>query len=124
MSNAGKLTAAAGMIVLTLPIGPAMACSLADIEVRQAEVIVGNRATYVVGELANECSDETGVRIRITLRDDAGDVLLTGDFWPASGRNIPSRGRRGFTYVVSPVDRSPKRRATSIAVEISAVRKW
>ena len=123
MSNAGKLIAA-GMIVLTSPIGSAMGCSIADVEIGQAEIIVENRATTVVGELTNRCSDATGVRIRITLRDDEGTVLLTGDFWPAGGRNIPARDRRGFTYVVSPADRNPSRRATALTVEVSAVRTW
>ena len=122
--SAGKLTAAAVMAALTLPPRAAMACSAADIEIRRAEVIVGSRTTYVVGEVANGCVDQTGVQIRITLRNDGGDVVLTGEFWPAGGRNIPAGDRRGFTYVVSPADGNPGRRATSIGVEVSGVRTW
>ncbi|RBP07124.1 hypothetical protein DFR50_12954 [Roseiarcus fermentans] len=124
MSSAGKRIAIAGIVLLTAPGRSPAACSVADIDVGRAEVIVQGRATYVVGELANQCSDGTGVQIRLTLRDDEGNVLLTGDFWPASGRNIAAGGRRGFTYVVSPAERIPRRRAANVTVEVSAVRKW
>lgn len=99
-------------------------CSVADIDVRQAEVIVEGRTTYVVGQLVNKCSDGTGVQIRVTLRDDEGNVLLIGDFWPASVQNIPPGNRRGFTYVVSPADQNPRHNASGVSVEVSAVRKW
>jgi hypothetical protein len=124
MNEAGKLIAVAGMILMASPDRPAMACSTDDIAVERAEVIVEGRTTYVVGALSNGCSEGTGVLIRITLKDDEGKVVLSGDFWPANLRNIPPRDRRGFTYVVSPADANPKRHATSIAVDIVAVRKW
>ena len=125
MSHARKRIAIAGFILLTAaPARPAAPCSATDIHVGQAEVIVEGRRTYVVGQLVNTCSDGTGVRIRVTLRDDERTILLTGDFWPASGRNIPPGGRLAFTYVVSPADPDPRRNASNVAVEVSAVRTW
>ena len=104
--------------------GGANACSVADITIKRAEVIVQNRVTYVIGNVANECPDETRVQIHITLSDDHGDVVLNDDFWPARMRNIPLRSNFWFTYVLSPGEPIPKRRASSIQVDIVALRKW
>lgn len=104
--------------------GGAKACSVADIKIKRAEVIVQNRVTYIIGNVSNECPDETGVQIHITLRDDKGRVVLTDDFWPARMRNIPPRSSFEFTYVLSPGEPIAERRASSIQVDIVALRKW
>ena len=43
-------------------------------------------------------------------------ILHPTDFSPG--------GRLAFTYVVSPADPDPRRNASNVAVEVSAVRTW
>lgn len=102
----------------------ACACALDDIRIEQAEVIIQNRMTYVSGRIVNACGDETGAQIRITLQDDAETTVYACDFWPASAHNIPARDTHGFTYVVSPVEPNPERRASRIAIEVVGLSKW
>ena len=97
---------------------------MADIRINRPEVIVQNNMTYIVGAVANECPDATGAQIHVALRDDKGGVVLSDVFWPAGAHNIPSHGSTGFTYVVSPGESDPGRRASSIEVDILALRKW
>ena len=123
MSAAAKKIAYASSLLADLMLGEAAACSLADIKVEHAEVIVQSRAIYVSGRLANDCPEETGAQIRLTLRNDQGKVVFAGDFWPAT-RSIPPRNAAAFTYVLSPAEPSPDDRPSDIEVKIVGLRKW
>ena len=104
--------------------GEAKECSVSDISIRRSEVIVESAVTYVTGVVANECPNVTGVKIHVTLRDDEGGLVLTGDFWPAGTRNIPSHSGYEFIYAISPGEPDPERRASSIQVDIVTLRQW
>ncbi len=124
MSKAGKRIAYVVMMLLRILNGGANACSTEDVKIKRAEVVVQDRTTYIVGEIDNECHDETGVQIHITLRDDAAEVVFAADFWPASLHNIPAQNSRWFMYVVSPAEPNPQRHPSRIEVETVALRKW
>ncbi len=120
----GKLYRIAGSAPILLAASIAVACTVEDIKVIRAEVIVQSGTTYIAGRIANACGAEMGAQVRVTLRDDAGDPVFAGEFWPAGGRNIAPSASYGFTYVLSPVEPDPRHRPSRIAVEPIGVRQW
>jgi hypothetical protein len=57
----------------------AIACSISDIKIKQAELVHNGHSSTVVGELINGCGEATGVQLHITLRDSAGGVISTDE---------------------------------------------
>ena len=51
----------------------------------------GTITTSVFGVLLNACSEATGVQLKITFLDKAGEILRVEDVWPASTNNVPAR---------------------------------
>lgn len=65
------------------------ACTTNDIEVLSLDSrrdSVGY--LWFNGELRNNCGSPVGVQIRLELRDKAGRLVTSKEFWPASIRNI------------------------------------
>lgn len=112
------------MIPLSLGyISAAFACSVSEIQIKQATLVhrgPSGRYSVVVGELFNGCSDAAGVQIHITLRDKAGQVISTGDSWPAGTHNIPPHTSYSFTVNADEEGRPAER----LQVEVTEVHKW
>jgi hypothetical protein len=97
----------------------AIACSISDIKIKQADLVHNGHSSTVVGELINGCGEATGVQLHITLRDSAGEVISTDDPWPAGTHNIPPHS--GYAFTVNAEERRP---AVSLHVDVTEVRQW
>lgn len=84
---------------------------------------VSNRAEgdyiYVLGRLVNNCTEPTGVEIKVTVYDNAGGIVSVDDQWPASVSNIPSGGEFPFETMVR---RAPG--AAKVDVRVISVKQW
>jgi hypothetical protein len=87
---------ASPVLALTLAASPAIACSTADIQIKQINMIHDELSDYpdnhvsFVGELVNKCNQAIGPEFHITLRDSAGQVIGATDRWPADTKQYSS----------------------------------
>ena len=75
------------------------ACGPSDIAVDKLKGHVKRNYIYIVGRLRNNCSIETGVQIKVTIYNKAGDILAVDDSWPASVSNIPAKSDFPFQHM-------------------------
>ena len=107
----------------------AAACSLQDIEVRQANWH-REMESYIriVGELYNGCSDAVGVELQAVFRDKAGQVVTVMEFWPASTRNIAAKETYAFSFLQSNEQpaalQSNEQPAAGMSIKIIDVKRW
>lgn len=72
-------------------------CKLSDIKIKSVKAsfvdVCGETKcpTHLQGiaTLENNCTESTGVQIKITSYDKSGTPISTKEWWPASIRNIP-----------------------------------
>lgn len=88
----------AATLAASLPVSAALACAPSDIEVKQVSWSRLRAYIVVVGEILNRCTSPTGVELKLTLRDKAGGVLDTDEFWPASIGNIGTGDAYSFKW--------------------------
>jgi ABC-type glycerol-3-phosphate transport system substrate-binding protein len=106
-----KLFAIALAVVLTT--SAASACSTGDIKIKNWNWHLDGDYAIYVGELVNECADETGVQLQVVFRDSSGVAVDADEFWPASTRNIGA----GASYVFKSMMRwNPASKRGEIAV--------
>lgn len=84
----------------TAPAVTMAACAPSDIAVDKLEGRVQRNYIYIVGRLQNNCSMETGVEIKVTIYDKAGDILAINATWPASINNIPAKSYYPFEHMM------------------------
>jgi len=75
-------------------------CQPSDIGVDKLKGRVERDYIYIVGRLMNNCAQATGVQIKVTIYDKAGDILTVDDSWPASINNIPARSDFPFETMI------------------------
>lgn len=75
-------------------------CKPSDIDIDKVRGRVDGDYVYVAGRLVNNCASATGVQIKITVYNKAGDILTVRDLWPASINNIPPRSDFPFEIMV------------------------
>jgi hypothetical protein len=81
----------ASAFLLALPALAQAACTPSDIAVDKLNGRVDGDYIYITGRLVNNCASATGVQIKVTIYNKAGDILAANDSWPASINNIPAR---------------------------------
>jgi hypothetical protein len=94
------------------------ACSISDIQIKQATLVHGGskgQFSWIVGELYNGCSAATGVRLHVTLRDKAGQVVFSSHPWPAGTNNIPPKSPYSFEL---PGDATEDRDRPAVVVQV------
>jgi hypothetical protein len=104
-----------------LPAGVAT-CSISDIQIKQATLVHrGSKSQFslIVGELYNGCGAATGVRLHVTLRDKAGQVISASNPWPAGSNNIPPKSSYSFEL---PAEED--RPAVVVQIEPEKIRVW
>lgn len=52
-----------------------------------------------MGRITNHCPQATGVEIKITTYNHAGDILSDVEIWPAGINNIPANSEFPFEWV-------------------------
>jgi hypothetical protein len=107
-------------IVVASRVASAAACSLQDIEIRQANWRREFESYIrIVGELYNGCSDAVGVELQAVFRDKAGQVVVVEEFWPANTRNIAAKDIYAFSHVArndQPIE--------AMSIKIIDVKRW
>lgn len=102
-----------------LAAGPAMACSVADIEIKSWSWQRDAGWVFVAGELVNHCTDPTGVQIRLTFRDETGAVVDVDESWVTGTRDVAAGEVYAFTRKVRAYATTK-----STALQVVGVRRW
>jgi len=55
--------------------------------------------TRIMGRITNHCAQATGVQIKITTYNHAGDILSDVEIWPGGINNIPANSELPFEWV-------------------------
>lgn len=84
-------------VVSTVPVP---GCTVSDIGVDKLNA----RRQYenyikITGRLTNNCAQATGVQVKVTSYDKAGNILGASDIWPASVSNIPGNSEYPFEWL-------------------------
>lgn len=94
-----KTTLLAAALIISFGVASAQAaCTPSDIAIDKLKGRVDRDFAYVVGRLVNNCKIATGVQIKVTTYNKAGDILAVNDIWPASINNIPAKSDFPFEY--------------------------
>lgn len=105
--------------LLSIPAFAESGCTRQDISLGQYKI----RAEYgwfiIVGDLTNNCSEPTGVELRVTLYGADNAVLDTNNFWPASMSNIPPKSRYPVKTMLTYQDGIKR-----FDVRVESVRRW
>lgn len=79
------------------------ACSTADVEVKQSDLIASSRVGYrLVGEIVSKCGEAAAVHVQTTLRGAGKKVVGVEDFWIPRSGNISPRGTAAFDRTFIP----------------------
>ena len=108
--------------IITL-MGPAYAdCTLSDIEILSFTSRWDNTGwLHFNGEIKNNCTTVTGVRLRLDIRDTNGKLVTSSKFWPASVNNIPPGDTETIEELFPPDEVGGGEKFTIRAIE---VKKW
>lgn len=94
-------------------------CPVAKISIDKFHVYDEDIVTHVIGRINNHCDTATGVQIKVTFYDAAGNIARVEDPWPASTNNIPPHSDFPFEFVIERVKSYAK-----VGVRVIATNHW
>ncbi len=94
-------------------------CAISDITIDKTNVKVDMDMLRIVGRVINNCSDSTGVQLKIVLYDTEGNIQKVQDMWPASINNIPPHSNFPFEFLTKQIDGFEK-----MEMRVIDVKKW
>lgn len=106
-----------GSLLLPLNASAAPACHVRDIKIRQFKVVNdGKLTTKLLGEIANNCNEPTGVQIKVVFYGKRDQLITVTDMWPASVNNIAPHSNYPFQVTIEKVEHYEKVEASVIGV--------
>jgi hypothetical protein len=117
------IIAIAALATMAMLSTAALACSISDIEVKQATLVRNQTLQLVsaVGEVYNGCADAIGVALEAVFRNKAGQVVIVDSFWAADIRNIPAHTFQAFDH---PSGYDNDRLVTTMDLRVIELRSW
>jgi hypothetical protein len=92
-------------------------CQIKDIVLDKFNVLDdGVVTTRILGRINNNCTNPTGVQLKVVFYDKGGNLLKVQDMWPASVSNIEPHSSFPFEVTIEKVQNFAKAEAKVIRV--------